>query len=158
MDLLAAGHRGGPTVVGRPVRGDDLQAGVVGIAPAHCRAQFGLMSRRAHRSDQLRAHVAGPTGDQDRAHRSTPKRPAASMTPRSDNAWSGGEQASSIHHLRLVRWPTQGQLTGWGFLTPTAAHGCWHTPGKWAALPLLRRALSGLAIRSGGLVPPIPSS
>jgi hypothetical protein len=79
MDLLAPGHGGLPAVVGHQVGGDDLQAGVVGGATAHCRAQVGLAGRRAHRGshlapaaqqrgDELRPHVARSAGDQNNAH------------------------------------------------------------------------------------------
>jgi hypothetical protein len=49
VHLLASGHRSGPTVIGQQVRDDDLQAGVVGVAPMHGRAQFRLVGHRAHR-------------------------------------------------------------------------------------------------------------
>ncbi|MEP7022375.1 MAG: hypothetical protein ABJB47_00870 [Actinomycetota bacterium] len=48
MDLRTAGHRGGPAVVDRQVRGNDLQASVVGIAAAHGRAQVAQASMNAN--------------------------------------------------------------------------------------------------------------
>jgi hypothetical protein len=83
MDLLAAGDRSRPTLVGGQLGGDDLQPAVVRIATTHRRPHVAVVlqeaNRRPHappvpqqqRSNQLCAHIAGPSGYQHPAHRNT---------------------------------------------------------------------------------------
>src|SRR6516164_9005605 len=123
VDLIDAGKRSWPAVLGGQIGFHQLETGVVRTTTTHGLAYRGLVAQGAHRrthllpvtqqrGDQLRSQIAGPTGDQHRGgHPSTTFSSLGSSLSRSELAaasapvspWSRASQRAALAR-RYSRW------------------------------------------------------